>query len=491
MNNQSVTPVLNPVEVLKVLAEHRRQWILSTAVCAVLALLAALALPRVWQASQAMVVREEAAGVGEGSGEFRQLDDMKAAQETVMELSKSRAVLEAALRQVDSAYANSTDVAFWAQAVAHLRDAVSLTPPKGAEFGKTEVFYLHVQDASPERAVALNKAICDQLQSRLQQLRDAKAAGMIAELARGAELAQQDLATSTKELSALESKVGGDLAELRLLNGGSSGDSDLRRKTVEIESELRSAKTAQRENEKLLELLQAAREDHARLLATPNRLLDSQPALRRLKDGLVDAQLRTAQLRGNMSDAHPQVIAAQFAERNIADQVHSELETAIRGVRVDLELTAARVATLENQVTANQKRLQELAGLRAGYANLTADVTQHSELLQKARRELADARASQAGAQGPGVITLIDSPDTGNRPLGPGRASIVFGGILGGLTIGFGWVFLTAPLPTATPVASPTVAPVVHRPRAKSHRPVAGLRGALEILVGRSWSPTA
>ncbi len=489
MNQQSVTPILNPVEVLKVLAEHRRQWIVSTAVCAALALLAALALPRVWQASQAMVVREEAAGVGEGSGKFRQIDDMKTAQETVMELSKSRAVLEAALRHLgpsnDSADAN------WPaqQAVADLRDAVSLTPPKGAEFGKTEIFYLQVQDSSPERAVALNKAICEQLQNRLQQLRDAKAEGMIAELARSVELAQQDLNASTKALSSLESDVGGDLAELRLLNGGASGDSDLRRKTVEIEAELRAAKTAQRENEKLLELLQSAGEDHARLLATPNRLLDSQPALRRLKDGLVDAQLRTAQLRGNMTDSHPQVIAAQFAERNIVEQVHSELGTAIRGCSVDLELTASRVATLETQVTTNQQRLQSLAGLRAGYANLTADVAQHSELLQKARRELADARASQAGAQGPGVITLIDTPDTGNRPLGPGRASIILGGILGGLTIGFGLVFLTAPLPTVT--AAPVAAPVLHHPRAKSHSPVAGLRGALEALVGRQWSPSA
>ncbi len=487
MSEQPVATVLNPVEVMKVLAAHRKQWIVSTAVCAVLALLAAIALPRVWQASQAMVVRAEAAGVGEGNGKFRQLDDMKTAQETVLELAKSRTVLEAALKNVNPTH----DAAVTPQAVADLRDAVTLTPPKGAEFGKTEVFYLHVQDVSPERAVELNRAICEQLQSRLQSLRDAKAESTINELERGVALAERDLTESTNALSRLESEVGGDLAELRLLNGGASGDSDLRRKTVEIEAELRAAKTAQRESEKLLELLNSASDDHSKLLATPNRLLESQPALRRLKDGLVDAQLRTAQLRGTMSDAHPQVIAAQFAERNIVEQVHRELSTAVRGVNVDLELTSARVAALEDQVNANQQRLGALAGLRASYANLTADVTQRSELLQKSRRELADVRATRAGAKGPGVITLIDSPDTGNRPLGPGRATIVLGGVVGGLAIGFGLVFLTAPLPVAAAAGKTSAAPVTHRRRAASQLPVGGLRGALETLVGRQWSPSA
>jgi len=477
MNKPSTTPVLNPVEVLKVLGEHRKQWIVSTTICAMLALLAAIALPRVWQASQAMVVREEAAGVGEGSGKFRQPDDMKAVQETVLELAKSRTVLDAALRQV-GADASS-------EAIADLRDAVSLAPPKGAEFGKTEIFYLNVKDASPERAVALNRAITSQLQSRLQALRDAKAESTIAELERGVALAERDLNDSTNKLSKLEAEVGGDLAELRLLNGGTSGDSDLRRKTVEIEAELRAAQTADRESQKLLDLLTAASEDHAKLLATPNRLLESQPPLRRLKDGLIDAQLRTAQLRGTMSDAHPQVIAAKIAERNILDEVHNELSTAVRGVSVDLELTAARVATLENQVAANQQRLSSLAGLRANYANLTAEVNQHSELLQKSRRELADARANQAAAKGPGVLTLIDAPDTGNRPLGPSRATIVLGGVVGGLAIGFGLVFLTAPLPTATPAIAPVV--VRRKPAANA----GGLRGALETLFGRQWSATA
>ncbi len=483
MTNERNAKTLSPAEVVHILTARRWQWLAPAAACTLLALVAALALPRTWQASQAMVVRDEAAGAGAGDGRFRGLDDMKAAQETVMELAKSRAVLESALRLVGPPNGNATTLWPTAQAVSDLRDAVSLTPPKGAEFGKTEVFYLQVKDQSPDRAVALSKAISAELRNRVGSLRDEKAQSMVAELERGVALAEKDLDHATEALSGLESQVGGDLAELRLLNAGNNGDSDLRRKTVEIETELRTARLLRQENEKLLTLLQAAQNDQAKLLATPNRLLESQPALRRLKDGLVDAQLRTAQLRGNMSDAHPLVAAAVLAERNVADQVHNELENAVRGVAVDLDLNAARIASLETQVNANHQRLQNLAGLRASYSNLTADVNQRSESLQKARRELSEAQANQAGAKGPGVITLIDGPDTGDRPVGPSRAMIVLGGLVGGLTIGFGLVFLTA-----TASESGSNVPAGDRTRA-AVGPGAGLRGALESIATGRWAP--
>lgn len=491
MNQPAAMLTISPGEVAKILWEQRLKWIAPAIGCAILALVAALVLPRTWQASQAMVVRDEVAGAGEGTGRFRAIDDMKAAQETVMELAKSRSVLDAALKQAGPASGGASDSWPSPQAIADLRDAVSLAPPKGAEFGKTEVFYLQVKDASAERAIALNRALSAELQARLQTLRDEKAESTVAELERSVSLAQTDLDQATKALSTLETNVGGDLGELRLLNNGNNGESDLRRKTVEIETELRAAKVARQENEQLLVLLESAREDQTRILATPNRLLDSQPALRRLKDGLVDAQLRTAQLRGTMSDVHPQVMAAVVAEQNVAGELHHELENAVRGVRVDLDFNATRVATLQNQVNANHALLQHLASLRADYANLTADVNQRSELLQKARRELSEARANQAAAKGPGVITLIDTPDTGNRPQGPGRATMVLGGLVAGLGIGLGIVFLTAPLPirassveaASLPAATPVAETAPNAP--------AGLRGALETIAGRSWSPTA
>ena len=185
-----------------------------------------------------------------------------------------------------------------------LQKAAKITPPKGVEFGSSEVFYLDVRDRDRSRVAQLNSALSHQLQLRLQEIRDAKALSMIDELNKAVQLASSDLRAATGQLAALEKQVGSDLPELRALLDANSSDTPLRHTVSEIENEIRQFQAAEKANQQLLVLLKEAQADPTRLIAAPTRLLDSQPALRRLKDGLVDAQLRTATLRGRMSAEH-------------------------------------------------------------------------------------------------------------------------------------------------------------------------------------------
>ena len=330
-----------------------------------------------------------------------------------------------------------------------MRESVKLTPPKGAEFGATEIFYLEVRDHDRSRAVALNRAIAAQLQAQFQQLRDLKAQSMIDEINKTVTLANADLKGSLAGLSQIEAAVGSDLAELRVLNNDAgSGDSAIARTVTEIKSELRQARAAEQSNEQLLGLLKAAQADPARLLATSNRLLESQPSLRRLKDGLVDAQLRTAALMGHMSAEHPRVLAAKEAEEEIGRHLHNELAIAARGVEGERQLNADRLATLQTQLAQATDRLRRLAEVRAVYSNQVAETNSRTRLLERAQQNLAEARAAHAAAKAASLLTCIDLPDAGIRPVSPGRATIILMGIAGGLLLGFGVVFLTVPAQT-------------------------------------------
>jgi uncharacterized protein involved in exopolysaccharide biosynthesis len=181
------------------------------------------------------------------------------------------------------------------------------------------------------------------------------------------------------------------------------------------------------------------------LLSAPKALLDSQPALRRLKDGLIDAQLRTAQLMGKMTAGHPEVRAAREAEEAVNRQLREELAGAVGALRADLQLNQAQVKSLETQVGDVENRLNRLAALRASYGNLVAESRQCSESLQRAQTDLADARASQAAAQSASLITRLDQPVVGNSPMGPSTPMLLAGGGGGGLMIGLALVFLFAP----------------------------------------------
>ena len=163
------TPTL--ADVAKLFLRHPLRWLLPAVVVAACASAFALLKPASWEASQALMVRAEASGNAGGAGRFRDLTEMKTLQETLLEIAKNKAVLTAALREVGPPADFDAAKGAWpsAEAVADLADTVKLVPPKGTEFGSTEVFYLKIRDNSPERAVQLADAVTDQLLKRFRR----------------------------------------------------------------------------------------------------------------------------------------------------------------------------------------------------------------------------------------------------------------------------------------------------------------------------------
>ena len=458
-----------PRDVFALLRKYPFRWLLPALLITAFAVVHAKMRPAIWEASQALMVRDEATS-GDHLGRFHLAEDMKTVQETILELAKSHSVVLTALTTVGPPADRKTQAAWPTdQEVAGLAGSMKLSPPKGAEFGKTEVFYLQVQSTDRERAVALASALCDQLKKRFEDLRDAKAQSLVEELGKTVTLAQNDLQSATIELARMDAKAGSDLGELRTLLDAPSGDSPLRHSITEMETELRSACVAVESNQSLLKLLQSAEADPHALAAAPARLLESQPSLKRLKDGLVDAQLRTAQLLGSMSETHPLVVAARAAEAAINQQLNDELGAATRGVEVELKLATSRTAALQSQIADARQRLGQLAEIRAEYANVVAEVHSRADTLKSAETQLAEARASQAAAHTASLLSRIDTPDAGAYPIGPSRTVIAAGGAAGGLIAGLGLLFLTVP-----PLTARTSAAVVAETHTEEVHAVAG-----------------
>ncbi|HEX2477163.1 MAG TPA: Wzz/FepE/Etk N-terminal domain-containing protein [Lacipirellulaceae bacterium] len=452
---------LNPIDFIRILRTHVRWWLVPAVVCAVIAAAYSLVAPRTWQASQALIIRPEAASVSdEKLGKFSDLSEMKTLQETILELAKSQGVVQAALREVGPPRGYRRPERWPASLdVEAFRDCVDMRPPGGAEFGKTEVFYLSVRQSNRDRAAALVAALCCQLEHRMQEIRDQRAQGMVAELERTVAMADGDLAGQTSLLSAFEAGIGADLAELRTLNADAGAQSASSQELQAIESERRSNESQRRENERLLKLLSSAQGNTQQLLATPNSLLQSQPAVSQLKTALVKAQVHTAALLGSRSEKHPFVVAARQAEELLRRQLHDEVAVSIRGLEVDVELGAEREDALSAKSTAIRERISRLAHARAEYATLLASVANHTRLVEAARKNLADARAQRAGALSASVISRIDGVEAGVHPVGPSRKTVTAGGGIAGLLLGVGLVFLFAH-PVSIPAAAISQPPI-------------------------------
>jgi uncharacterized protein involved in exopolysaccharide biosynthesis len=440
----------SPSDVLRILQDRPRRWIIPTLAFTLLACVYAVVRNSTWEASQALIIREEANPEQQRRpGSFVDVNEMKTVQETILELVRSKSVLRNSLAAIGPAKGETVKKGWPTDRdIADLRERIKMTPPNGAEFGKTEVFYLKVRDKDRARAVLMAEEICRQLQHGFQSLRDTKMQSVTDELARAVKMAESDLSVATKQLGGLESKVGVDLAELRMLHVGTTSGSDLRQKLVEIQNEIRVNEADLARHGQLLLVLKSAQKDPGRLLATPNTLLAALPSVNRLKNGLVDAQLATSQLIGTMSLDHPLVRSAKSAEAEISLSLHDEMAVAIKGLEIEKKLTNARLETLRRQLAHDEGRLQRLASLRAEYANLVAMTENRTSLLEAARRNLADARAGRASVNNINLISRIDTPDTGINPIGPSKTVIAGAGMLGGLLVGLGYVFLTTgPLP--------------------------------------------
>ncbi len=422
-------------------------WVIPTIAMTVLALGYAVTKPTTWRASQALVVRDEARGMNR-QGRFDSTESMRAFHETIIEVSKSSATVAAALKQLGPPKSMfGTKKKFPTDSdIQGLQESISVGAPKGSELGTTEVLYLSVKGKTPDEAIARTNAVCDQLEKHLGGLRNARAGSVSTELTQRLKLAQEDLEQATSKLSVMEREVGRDLAELRVLNQSSSGEGNLRTALNQVKAEIRQRQSEVETHRELMEVLAAAKDNPEALLGMPSSMFIAQPSLKRLKDGLVDAQLRTSDLKGKMSPGHPLVQAAVQAEEAVRFNLRSELSSSLTSCQTDLQVTERQIGSLVRQQDDWQQRLDRLAGLRADYAVLVNNVEQRTTIVQQAQQDLANSRATESSSQATSLITRFQKPQVGDSPIGPGKTTIVGAGLIGGLMTGVGLVFLVAPI---------------------------------------------
>jgi succinoglycan biosynthesis transport protein ExoP len=437
---------LTPQRCLQLLVQRRRDWLLPTVVCGALALVYAVFMTRYWEAYQGMVVRDEASvNSAKQAGKFADLYEMRTFQETILELAKSHQVVTTTMKKVQAVETGLPATQPDAEQIEKFRKRLSMSPPNGAEFGKTEIFYLSVKDSDRERAIRLVAELCKQVSLRIGELRQQRSAGLTLEFEKQVELASQVHQAENAKLKEFEAEVGSDLGELRLLHSATGGQSDLRQQLIDLEKESRVAEARLSEAEDLLTVLEVAQAEPDRLVAMPGSLLKIQPTLQRLKNGLVDAQLQVSKMSGTRTEDHPHVQAAIESVERIRAELHRELSVVIEGLRVDIGLSHNRLEVLNSQIGDMEKRLNRLAELRADYSAKVASVENSRTVLSQARKQLAEVRAREVAALGAQLVTPIDSPETGPYPVGLGRTMVVILGTFGGLVLGLAWLFLSLP----------------------------------------------
>ena len=462
---------ISPKDILDAVKKHLVLLLVLTIATTVLGTAYAFLKQDKWKATQGILVRDEMVLETGRMGRFESTDAMQTAQETIAEIIYQSDVVEETLEQIgdlglphppksrqwlastkDSLLAflptngqTTHETGVLGQDIEDLKSSIDVVAPNGAPFGRTEMIYFHVKASSLERARLLNEAHIQNVVERLKDIRKEKYASVVNELEKTKSLAREDLARLISQAQELEVSFGSDIIELRDLTDNSAGDGHLARLLTELKTERRGLSTKHQAQIRLLSNLSASTTGND-LLALPAELLQSHPTLNRLRAGLVDAQLRKSQLLGLMNADHPKAKAAIVAEQQLKRQVEEELKIALAQLKIDINDGAQRIQMLSQKITDVEARIGGVAKVRTPYSSLVSDIENKSAFVDQIERDLTEARANLRSADAVSLISLVGQPVGSHKPIGPGKKNIIAASLLGGLMIGFGWIFVIEPL---------------------------------------------
>jgi uncharacterized protein involved in exopolysaccharide biosynthesis len=429
-------------------------WLGTTALFGTLGILYILFLKQdQFLASQAILVRDEANGAVMRLGRFQSQAEMKAAQETILEMAKSHQVVREALGKIGpepSLFSLPWETAEAFPSIRQIEEfaksSLSIHAPKGTEFGVTEVIYIDIKSSTQSRSIDLNKALCDALESRLQQVRTARADSVIAELMYARDAAKAEVTEATDRLHEMEREAGTDLSDLRGMTDMIAGASSARLEYDQIKNELRQTEQNLQQLQSDRDLLRKAIGDPASFVIAPGTMLNNQPGLKRFREGLVDAQISASQLSGKFTEEHPLVIASTSAQNTIIQRFSRELRASTESIEADISVIEKKRERLESQKSMLEGRLSRLADSRAIYANLASDVKSRNTILENAEKELAEATAARDSSKSTSLLTRLDAPIVSDKPIGPGKTTLAVVCTAAGLAFGLGIVFLITPI---------------------------------------------
>lgn len=427
------------LDVLRRLGESARVRVILACglVCGLLGAGWAFWFPGKWTASQSLVVRDDLLGESFKPGRFNTPESLKSAQETILHMARKPEVLRAAL-----AGAGYRPDSLTPQAIEQWQRQVSVIAPNGAEFGKTEVVVLRVRERSAGGAAALAASLTEHIETQLRDYRTRLLASMKQELESGLTVAAAQYAELAERVGAIERSVGADVTTLRAMVEPNAGGSDLRQSLETVRAEIRNSTTDLERAQKQLDLIRSAAGSPHESLATSHELLEMQPVLKRLLDGLADARLALSSALGKYGEGHPTINNAREAVDRTVLEIRHQLDAAATGLESQIAMFQQKLDRLRSSESWYSSRLAELGQIRVEYKSLVEELTKRNEVLSRSRADLARVQSLGESTDRVSLITLIGEPQVGSRPDGLSRKAMVFIGLIGGMGLGLGWTVL-------------------------------------------------
>ncbi len=399
---------------------------------------------KTFTARQSLILRDDLMGDAFKPSRFGSQEQLKSAQETVLEIARKPQVIRAVLEQLGPMGSGGHGDYPSLETIEGVQGNVMLSAPNGAEFGKTEAVVLTVKTADPERSRKFVALLLDQIDSKLNEVRLLRLDSMRSELSQASVNAKKSLETSSQRLQALEKSFGAEITTIRGLNDPQSGSGfDLKLNQIRLEQRQAAAQLASAKEQR--ELLLTAKRNGGKELVTSNELLQLQPALQGVMTNLSAAMAQLAIDEGRYTSLHPELQRSRRAVQQQKRQLFNSLGTTIKGLDSQIQTLSALERRLGKSVVELETKLRTLTEQRVPYATLEEEVKKKAEVYNEVQGRLAQVQSYATSTDEVAMLTRIDKPQVSSRPdqIGASTAGMLGGAV--GLVCGLGLVILLSP----------------------------------------------
>jgi len=418
----------------------RSVWIYRwrVAVCVVafagLAVSVAMLRPKLWRAETTVLLVPQDAGekqMAEFDYDARYRLAMQMAN--VRQIVRSDEVLAEVLRRAPDNSPTKGN-----QPLDALRERIEIQAPKPHEFGNTEMFCLAVKHPDRNQALVLAATIKEVTESRINELTAAKARTLVRQESDLVEQARREVAEAEATLKQIENRAGPDRSDLVTLANSPGSQLILTRSIVEARNAYQALQGKIRAEQSRLKTLKALvrRLDEVDLAALPSNVLNQDPVIQMARTRLSDLNGQLRKLRAVFTEYHPRVRAVQRELNQTAAAIRKSVRAAVAAAEDDLTAMSKQVDYLAGQEQHYQARLVGVQALKSEYAVAADALQQAVQRWRDARHRLAQSQSIATRARHAERLVYVDPPKILDRPVGPGRTTIVLAGVILGLLAG-------------------------------------------------------
>ena len=413
-------------------------------------------MPEMWTARQSFLIRDDLSGTAFKPGRFDSEEARKSAQETILEVARRPLVVRSVLEKLGPEAMLSGSNWVTDEVIEDTQKAIDISAPNGAEFGKTDAIVLTAKSSTRERTRKFIELLSKEITTQTNRIRSLRFESMESESHQAYLAAVEARDDAINRLNDLDQRLGSDFGFLTL-RGNQPGQPTQPSGVEGIQSEILRKQDELEQAEIVFAALLKAFENPKQASQLPSEVAAAQPKIENTMAKLLDLQEELHLAKGLYSNRHPRVRSLAKAIEFSQQQLHNSLTGEMAGVQAGIKLKKRQLAGLKDRIEKLKARLIRLSKARSEHLALTTQSQQLGEAATRAKTAWTEIESRTKTARTVGLLTPTDVAQVSTRPDGVGKKAVSLAGLLGGLLIGTGLMFIVAP-PMGEPTSDLTTA---------------------------------